>query len=199
MKKLILAAAAVAAFGLAGCGTATPYQPLVVGSAQSGGFTDQQIEANRWRVTFSGNSLTDRRTVETYLLFRSAELTLSQGFDWFANVDRQTDRNVQTYSDPMFYGGGFGGYGPGFGYWGPAWRLGYGYGGGFGWGGWGGYGGWGPGYWGGNQGFNMRQVTRYEAMAEIFMGKGPKPANDRNAFDAREVVSRLRGSIVLPR
>jgi len=197
MKKFVVAAAAVAALSLAACGTATPYQPLVPGQAQSGGFTDQQIEANRWRVTFSGNSLTDRRTVETYLLFRSAELTLSQGYDWFANVDSRTDRNVRTYVDPAF-GPGYGGYGGWGGYWGPSWRLGYGFGPRFGWGGWGGYGGWGPGYWG-PQPFDVHQVTRYEATAEVFMGKGPKPANDRNAFDAREVVSRLRGSIILPK
>jgi predicted small lipoprotein YifL len=194
MKRLLAAAVAVAALSLAACGTATPYQPLVAGQAQSGGFTDQQIETNRWRVTFSGNSLTDRRTVETYLLFRSAELSLSQGYDWFANVDSKTDANVRYYADPTFYGN----YGPGFGYWGPSWRLGYGFGPRFGWGGWGGYGGWGPGYWGQQQ-FDVRQVTRYEAMAEIYMGKGPKPANDRNAFDARQVVEKLRPSIILPK
>ena len=33
---------------------------------------------DRWKVSFSGNSLTDRNTVETYLLYRAAELTDQQ-------------------------------------------------------------------------------------------------------------------------
>src|SRR5438128_987810 len=117
MKRTFLAAAAVAALTLSACATATPYQPLQRGSAVSGGYSEQQLEPNRWRVTFSGNSLTDRRTVENYLLYRSAELTLSQGFDWFTTIDRQTDANTQLYYDPAF-GPGWGyGYG---GFWGPS-------------------------------------------------------------------------------
>ena len=77
MKRLFLAAAATAAVVLGGCATATPYQPLQPGWTASGGFSERQIEPNRWQVSFSGNSLTSRQTVETYLLFRSAELTLA--------------------------------------------------------------------------------------------------------------------------
>lgn len=41
---------------LAACGTATPYQPALDGY----GFKEQKIEGNRYRVSFSGNSLTPR-------------------------------------------------------------------------------------------------------------------------------------------
>ena len=41
MKKFLAAAAAVAALALSACGTATPYQPLVPGQAQSGGLLRQ--------------------------------------------------------------------------------------------------------------------------------------------------------------
>jgi len=194
MKRLVLAAAAVAALSLAACATPTPYQPLQRGSAISGGYSEQQLEPNRWRITFSGNSLTDRRTVENYLLYRSAELTLAQGFDWFSALDRNTDKQTQLYYDPAFgpsWGPGYGGF------WGPSWRF---YGGRRGyWGGWGPYGGFGGGgYWGGDP-FDIRQVTKYEATAEVFMGRGPKPAEDRRAFDARAVVDRLGPSIVRPK
>src|SRR6201999_4564887 len=69
MRALIVSALAVAALTLAACETATPYQPIGAHNREaSGGYADQQIEANRWRITFSGNDLTARDTVERYLL-----------------------------------------------------------------------------------------------------------------------------------
>ena len=200
-RRLLLLAAAAGALALSACQTATPYQPLGVRGAQSsGGYFDQQIEANRIRVGFKGNSLTSRERVERYLLFRAAELTLQRGYDWFSAVDRNTERTDRIYSTGV---GGYGGYGYGGwgGYWGPRWGF---YNRGFG--GWG-YGGWGDPFWGGGYGFggygaggyNLQQVSQYEATAEVLMGKGPKPAGDRRAFDARQVVENLRGSIELPK
>ena len=92
MKRALIVEAA-AALSLSACETATPYQPITAQKAtSSGGYNEQQIEANRWKVEFSGNSLTSRQTVERYLLFRSAQLTLAQGFDWFQAVDRHRER-----------------------------------------------------------------------------------------------------------
>ena len=72
MKRALIAVAA-AALTLSACETATPYQPISAQHATaSGGYSEQQIEANRWKVEFAGNSLTSRQTVERYLLFRSA-------------------------------------------------------------------------------------------------------------------------------
>ncbi|WP_204306898.1 CC0125/CC1285 family lipoprotein, partial [Klebsiella aerogenes] len=69
---------------LSACMTATPYQPATGnGTATRNGYSDTQIESNRFRISFSGNSLTARETVERYLLYRAAELTLQQGFDHF--------------------------------------------------------------------------------------------------------------------
>jgi len=77
MKRLLIAAAAlVLAGGLAGCETATPYQPLKPGSS-AGGYSETKLEGDRWRITFAGNSMTSRETVETYLLYRAAELTVN--------------------------------------------------------------------------------------------------------------------------
>ncbi len=93
---------------LTGCvmSTQTPYQPL----QQNGGFSEQRIETNRYRVTFAGNSLTTREEVENNLLFRIAELTLSQGYDYFVLSDNDTEANtsyMETLSgydsfDPFF-------------------------------------------------------------------------------------------------
>src|SRR3954464_15102294 len=103
--------------GLAACETATPYQPNIPGQATHGGYSESRLEANRWRVTFTGNTMTSRETVEGYLLYRAAELTLQAGDDWFEIVDRNTDRHSRTYvePDPLYRPW----YGPGFGYWRP--------------------------------------------------------------------------------
>jgi hypothetical protein len=95
-----LATSLVLAAGLSACVSPTPYQPNVRGSATSGGYSETRIEPNRWRVDFAGNSMTSRETVEGYLLFRAAELTLQNGDDWFSIVDRQTDAKQRTYVQP---------------------------------------------------------------------------------------------------
>lgn len=189
MKNLwITALAAVTLSGaLSACETATPYQAASASAQPSDGYGDTQIEADRWRVTFRGNSLTSRNTVENYLLYRAAELTVAQGYDWFEAGQRATDKHTEVYGDT------FG--------WGPSWRFyrgGYGWGRGYGWGG-----GWGPGWgpgWGGPFGpdFDIQKVERYEASAEIVMHHGDKPAGDAKAFDARQVMSNLAGKIVKP-
>src|ERR1700679_1252731 len=102
MKRLLIAAAAVAALGgLAACETATPYQPLNPAAASSGGYSDTKLEQDRWRVTFAGNSMTSRETVETYLLYRAAELTVAQGYDWFETVQLQTDKHSELKADRL--------------------------------------------------------------------------------------------------
>jgi hypothetical protein len=185
MKRLILTMAAMFALGgaLAACETATPYQPLHAGSNVSGGYSDTKIDADHWRVSFRGNDQTSRETVETYLLYRAAELTLAQGFDWFEPVDRHTDKQVSVESDPGFYGG----FGYGYGY---GWRP-YGRRFGYGWGGWGPY--WGDPF------FDTSVTEKFETSAELAMGHGPKPTDDRRAMDAREVVGNLRSHVVTPK
>ena len=95
----------LAALALLGaCATATPYQPA---TPNARGYSNQQIESNRWMVSFAGNSLTDRQTVETYLLYRAAELTSQNGYDYFRVVRRATDAGLwcatpaKTYPAPQ--------------------------------------------------------------------------------------------------
>lgn len=167
---------------LAACATPTPYQPIGTPGAQ-GGYYSQRIEPDRFRVSFAGNSLTSRETVERYLLFRAAELTLEQGADWFEVAYRDTDRDRQVIVDRPF--------GPGYyGWWAPSWRY---YRRGLGWR-W-----WHPfhrdPFWGDT--YDVRTIDRYEASAEIVLHRGRRPDNPR-AYDAREVVANLRGQIQLP-
>jgi hypothetical protein len=188
-KSVVSAVALALALGLAACATPTPYQPVGAGrSASSGGYSEVRLEPNRFRVNFQGNSLTSRETVEGYLLFRAAELTVQQGYDWFTIVDRDTDKKTRTYveQDP-FYSPWYGG----FGYWRPYWRY---YGRGFGWRTWDPF--FGDPFWADR--VDVRTIDRYEATAEIVMGKGRKPADDVRAFDARAVIDNLRSRIAYP-
>jgi hypothetical protein len=173
---------------VAACATPTPYQPLGArGTGASGGYSERQVEQNRFLVSFAGNELTSRERVETYLLYRAAELTVQQGFDWFVTDDRMTNRESHTYVDRPF--GSWGGWG---GYWGPRWRY---WGRGYGWRSWDPW--FGDPFWADS--IDIHTVDRYEANAEILMGKGPKPADNRRAFDARDVLARLGPSIEMPR
>ena len=185
---------AIAALALLGaCATATPYQAA---TGNDKGYANQQIESDRWNISFAGNSLTDRQTVETYLLYRAAELTTQEGFDHFRVVQRETDENRRVvatgfgsfdpyysnfYCDYRFYGRR----GPLRGY--PrSWRSRAGFHGAFGHH---------DPFWGPD--WDYREIVRYEATSEIIMGKGEKP-NDPSFFNADEVLMNLSGRIVRP-
>lgn len=186
-KSPAFALAVALAAGLAACGTATPYQPNIPGQATSGGYSEMRLEPDRWRVTFTGNTLTSRETVEAYLLFRAAELTTQQGYDWFAIVDRHTEREARTYVEPdPFYRPWYG-----YGFWRPHWRY---YGHRFGWRTWDPF--WGDPFWADR--VDVRTVQKFEASAEIVMRRGAKPADDPRAFDARAVTDNLRPRIQYP-
>ena len=184
-----LAASALLLATLGACATATPYQPNIRGQATSGGFSEVRLEADRFRVNFAGNSLTSRETVEGYLLYRAAELTVAQGYDWFTVVDRQTDRNAQTYveADPFYRPW----YGPSYGFWRPSWRY---YGAGYGWRSWDPF--FGDPFWGDRM--DVRTVEKFEASAEVVMHKGAKPQADTHAFDARAVMDNLGPRVLRP-
>ena len=192
MKMKLVALVAALGLGLSACETATPYQPLAHGAKVSGGFTDQKLDAEHYRVSFEGNTLTSRATVETYLLYRAAELTLSQGFDWFETVDRHTEGQKRSFVEPSPF------YGAGYGYWHPYWRY-YGglggYGGhGYGWRGWDPF--WGDPFFGDR--LDVETVEKFQTSAEIVVHKGPKPDNLAKAFDAHQVTANLGPKIQRP-
>lgn len=177
-KTMMMVAAA--ALILAACATATTYAPAGF-NGQRGGYAEQRLESDRYRVSFSGNSVTSREQVEMSLLLRAAELTTENGFDWFSTTNRATDRdtNYRSIGDPFYNH-----YSP---FWGPSWRY-YGHGG---------WSRWGDPFWG-RRDFDVQQIDRYEATAEIKMGRGAKPVGDANAFDAREVIANIGGRVTRP-
>ncbi|GIU66517.1 hypothetical protein PsB1_0671 [Candidatus Phycosocius spiralis] len=182
--------AALAVLTTASCSTTefnngqTPYQ-----SAEQGkfGYSDQRIETNRFRIMFEGNSRTSRERVEDALLLRAAEVTLENGFDWFQIVERATDPKITTgYSrSPSWAFGGAWGYGPGFATW-RSYHPRYG---------WISY--YDP-FWASGlfDPFDREVITRFQASAEIVLGKGVKPNDRPDTFDARDVKKNLGGRLI---
>ena len=189
----VATAAILAVATLSACATATPYQPNIAvqpGRPAPGGFSELRIEPDRYRVSFAGNSLTSRETVESYLLYRAAELTAAQGYDWFMIADRQTDRKARSYAqtDPFYRSW----YGSNFGHFAPSWRY-YGAG----------HRGWNS--WDPHMGsaffarrLDIRTMEKFEATAEVVMRRGGKPADDPTAFEARAVLENLGQRIQRP-
>lgn len=97
----------VIALGLAACAAQpTPYQPKRDGM----GYSEQQIDARTWRVEFAGNADTARETVETYLLYRCAEIMRFGGYDKFVILEKDVERDVDYYGTGFGAGFGFGGH-----------------------------------------------------------------------------------------
>ena len=189
-KLALLGGIAAASLALSACTTtSTPYQPLSASNQVSGGYSDVELAPGRYRVTFAGNSLTSREQVETYLLYRAAELTLQQGFDWFTIRDREVEHRVEKQARPDTL------YDPwlayDYPYWRPYWRY---YGPGIGWHTWYPYSG--DPFW--TSRVDSRSIERYEVSAEIQMGHGAMPATDLRAFDARDVIAQLGPGIKKP-
>jgi hypothetical protein len=157
-----LVGAGVLALSLAACASEpTPYQPATDGY----GYTQQQVESNRYRITFAGNGDTPLDTVRNYMLYRAAEVTLESGHDYFVVADQNTESTTTyrgTGSSPFGFGTGFRG-GSGFGF--------------------------------GVSTFSAYPDDSYTAWADIIVGKGAKPADDLNAYDARDVLARLDPSV----
>lgn len=155
-------ALALGALLLSACAVPTPYQPATLPGDL--GYREQRLGDNRFRVSFVGNDLTTPETVDSYLLYRAAELTEQLGYDYFVVTARgmapvADQRTLGVYPSVGYYGGY---HGDGFG-------VGIGLGSGI-----------------------VRSRGQYRAMADILMFRGPFPAGDRTAYNPREVLRYLQ-------
>ena len=155
---LALAAAAL----LAACQTTPTYSPAA--TPNSAGYSETQIESNRYAVTYRAPGGADAQTLQDYALLRAADLTLAHNRDWFW-VDRR-NLDGRGYNSGPSLGIGLGG--ASFGH-----HSGVGVGAGFSFP----LGGGGP--------------TARAATLEIRFGEGVKP-DDPNAYDARSIAANLR-------
>ena len=70
--------------GLWAC--ATPYREsnfLVEMFTVPGGYSDEEIRTGVWHVAFASNGITREETLQTYWLYRCAELTMEKGYAGF--------------------------------------------------------------------------------------------------------------------
>lgn len=165
--KVVISVAIVA--GLSACVSPTPYQAA---APRGFGYTEERLDANKYRVTFRGNALTARETVEDYLLYRAAELTLQNGFTHFILTGRDTEAKT-SYRYWVDQYGGRGWFYHGF----PGWRH---------------------DPFDRPQVYDAQPVTTYTATAEIVMVKGARQDGDARAFDAREVLTQVGPRVVRP-
>lgn len=84
MKALFLLFVAII---LVGCFGATPYQPI----RWNGGYMDSKVQQDTWNVGFNANGNTSITTANNYLLYRCAEITVQNGFDYFVVTAGQSD------------------------------------------------------------------------------------------------------------
>ena len=164
IRSLVFAACAA----LAACATSPPPYAAAT-SPTAAGYSERQIEASRYFVTYRAGGSAEAALLEDYALLRAADLTLQNGREWFW-VDRRTLDDRNDYYD-----------GP---------RVGVGIGGGS----WGRHSGGSVGVGmsfplGGGQGQQARSAT-----LEIRMGEGPKP-DDPNAYDARSIAQNMRARL----
>ena len=172
-----LLAVSLVFLGLAGCVSPTTYKPAE--NDRATGYSDQRLADNRFRVTFTGNSVTRRQTVENFLLLRSAEVTRDAGFAWFVFDDRNTEAKTTYHTDFAGLPGWGPGFGPGFGWYWHSWRRDP----------------WDP-YWGG--GAEAIPSTRYEAYAEIILLTPEQAKAESHALNAADVIARLSPTAAPP-
>jgi hypothetical protein len=107
MRILVIAATAALA---SACATQTPTYHSRTDTSRYG-YSEMQLEPNRVRVSYNGDTLTARETVETYLLYRAAETTLQRGFDYFVvtahDVDAETRYQSTAGARPLLTGATF--------------------------------------------------------------------------------------------
>jgi osmotically-inducible protein OsmY len=87
---------AYAAFALFVSGCATMYQP----QGLMGGYSTTQLGPNAFQVSFKGNGYTDTEDANDFALLRSAEVSLSNGFKYFAIVDARTYAKTSSFTTP---------------------------------------------------------------------------------------------------
>jgi len=161
MKRLLTALAATGLI-LGACTSLAPY------GAQGGpggqGYSEQRIERDRWRVTYNGVGAPG--PVADMALRRAAELTLSEGYDWFQVTQRYIDGRPDSAGGVR-----------------PNVSVGYGSSN---------YGGWRTSGAGVGVGLNFSGPSPTSTVLEVRMGNGRRP-EAAEAYDASDVARTLGG------
>jgi len=164
MKRLTFGLIAASALALSACASLAPYGPQQ--SARGQGFSEQQIETNRFRVTYNGVGAPG--PVADRALYRAAQLTVERGYDWFEVTQRWIDGRPDSAGGVR-----------------PSVSIGAGSGR---------YGGWSTSGVGVGLGLDLSGPQPTSTTLEIVLGRGAKP--DRpDAYDARRVQDAIRNRL----
>lgn len=164
MKRLAFVTLAASALALSACASLAPYGPQV--GARGQGFAEQRIETNRFRVTYNGVGAVG--PVADRALFRAAQLTTEQGYDWFEVTQRWIDGRPDSA----------GGVRPNVSIGAGSSR----------------YGGWSSSGVGVGLGFDLSGPQPTSTTLEVVMGRGARP--DRpEVYDARGVQDAIRNRL----
>lgn len=166
MRSYIIGA--IAALSIAGCSSTPIYERAE--DLNDFGYSEQKIEENRYRVSYNGDASTPRALVENYLLYRMAEITLEQDYDYFKVIDTDTECHTEyeTLGDEPCTRANS--YAPMFPYCGFGYVC--------------------------NPSQTIRETKRYEAVASITLHNREKPTEDPHAFSAQAVHENLSDEIV---
>jgi opacity protein-like surface antigen len=160
MKRLL--ALAFSAALLTACATTpTVYAPQT--APHGAGYSEYRLENGRYRVTFQGNPGASINQVSDYVLLRSAELALRDGYDWFRVADRMTQQNGSNSGSSLSIGGGGSSYD--YGRHGGGSSVGLGVG----------------------TTFNLGPKPSITSSMEVVFGRG-QPPRDADVYDARAIV-----------
>lgn len=91
------------------CGCATSYQK----AGTTGGYSDIKLGKDLYQVSFRGNGYTGSGRVQSFFLRRCAELTIEQGYKYFAFVKEEAEITQEslgtTYNGDISqnYGGSY--------------------------------------------------------------------------------------------
>jgi hypothetical protein len=93
MKKLICLF--VMAMLVSGC--ATGYQR----QSWTGGYTDMKLQDDIFKVSFKGNAYCHQERAEDFVLLRSAEVAIENGYKYFIIIDERSATRTSTYTTPV--------------------------------------------------------------------------------------------------
>ncbi len=100
ITRIVLIAALLS---LGACASSPRY--VAADGADDYGHYARKISENRYRVNYNGGRTASLQDTRDFALLRAAEITLSEGYDWFQVVDRET---ATTESREPRAGVGFG-------------------------------------------------------------------------------------------
>jgi len=161
-NRLVFAAPMLAWLAVSACAPEQPYFGPK-DADHSTGYTDEKLDQNRYRVTYSGSSVTNRETVENFLLLRAAQVAVQAGATFFMFDMRDTKAHTTYFSDFPGWGGG-----PGFGWYRHSWP-----------------------YDGFDNEVETRPVVRFQAYAEIVLLTDAQATKEPRAINVQSIIQRL--------